>query len=199
MYKLEILKYDYCALEPFIDTHTLGLHQRRHQQNYLDKLNEILIKDHYDFRYHLVELNYHLNEFPKNDRENILFYLGGIINHNLYFHNISPHGEEPNNFLKNKINETFGSLQDFKKKFKESAMNLKGSGYTFLILDHGKLKIINLKNQENPYYYHFIPLLTLDLWEHAYYINYENRKADYIDNFFSIMDFKYANMIFEEL
>ena len=76
-------------------------------------------------------------------------------------------------------------------------MELKGSGYTVLVIDKNKLKIINLKNQDNPYYHNLIPLLAIDLWEHAYYINYENKKDLYIDNFFEIMDFKEANKIFD--
>jgi len=101
--------------------------------------------------------------------------------------------EEKNIFLKEKILNTYGSYDNFKKQFKEKAMNLKGSGYTFLVLDKQNLKIINLQNQENPYYYGLIPLIALDLWEHAYYINYENKKDIYIDNFFKIIDYNNVN------
>ena len=197
MYKLAKLPYDYEELEPFIDTHTLGLHHKKHQQNYLNKLNEILVKNNYDFKYNLVELNFHIDEFPKDVQENLLFNLGGVINHDIYFNSMSDKPHKPNIFLKTKIDEDFGSFDKFKEEFKNKALELKGSGYTVLVIDKNKLKIINLKNQDNPYYHNLIPLLAIDLWEHAYYINYENKKDLYIDNFFEIMDFKEANKIFD--
>lgn len=197
MYKLIDLPYDYEELEPFIDTHTLGLHHRKHHQNYLNKLNELLIKNNYDFKYNLIELNFHIDEFMAEDKENILFNLGGVINHYIYFNSMSDEPQKPNIFLKAKIDEEFGSFDKFKEEFKKKALALKGSGYTFLVIDNNKLKIVNLSNQDNPYYHNLIPLLAIDLWEHAYYINYENKKDLYIDNFFEIMDFKTANKIFE--
>lgn len=199
MYKLKKLPYNYEELEPFIDTHTLGLHHMKHEQNYVNKLNELLLKNNYNYEYELVELNYHLDEFNESDRKNILFNLGGIINHEIYFNSMSAKKEEPNIFLKTKIKEDFGSLDEFKKSFKKSALALKGSGYTFLVLANNKLKIVNLENQENPYYHNFIPLICIDMWEHAYYLNYENKKDIYIDNFLEIMDFKNANNLFSNL
>lgn len=197
LYKLEKLPYRYEALEPFIDTHTLGLHHEKHEKNYLNKLNELLTKNNYKFNYELVELNFHLEEFNNEDQKDILFNLGGVINHELYFRSISPNKEKPNIFLQKKIEEDFGSMEEMKKRFKESALKLKGSGYTFLVIDEGKLKIVNLKNQKNPYYYNYIPLIGIDMWEHAYYLNYENKKELYIDAFLEIMDFKEANKIVE--
>jgi len=197
MYKLEKLNYEYEALEPYIDTHTLALHHKIHQGNYLKRLNELLIKNNYDYCYSLEELNHHLDLFALEDQNNILFNLGGVINHNLYFKNLSPNPLPPNIFLQKLIDDTFQNFDNFKKEFKKKALSLKGSGYTFLVIDKDKLKIVNLKNQDNPYLYNYIPLLTLDLWEHAYYLNYENKKDLYIDNFFLIMDFKEANKIFE--
>ncbi len=196
MYKLDKLPYNYSDLEPFIDTHTLGLHHMKHQKNYLTKLNELLLKTNYDFRYSLIELTKHIKEFPDNYQSDILYNLGGVINHNLYFNNMNPNPIKPSKNLENMINNTFGNYNTFLKEFKEKALSLKGSGYTFLVLKNKKLEIINLKNQENPYTYNLIPLITLDLWEHAYYINYQNKKDIYIDNFFEILDFKEANKIF---
>lgn len=196
MYKLESLPYDYDALEPFIDTHTLGLHKNKHQKNYLNKLNDLLLKNNYDFKYSLENLSKHILEFNIRDREDILFNLGGVINHNIYFDSISDNREEPNIPLMNYITDTFGSYDEFKNSFKKTALSLKGSGYTFLVLNEGVLKIINLSNQENPYYYDLVPLIGLDMWEHAYYLNYENKKDIYIDNFFEIVDFRKANKLF---
>ncbi len=196
MYKLLDLPYFYSDLEPYIDTHTLGLHKNKHQKNYLDKLNALLIKNKFNFKFSLNELSQHINEFNKEDRENILFNLGGVINHNIYFNSISNKHIEPNVFLSYMINNSFGSYEMFKKIFKETALSLKGSGYTYLILKKDKLEIINFYNQENPYSYNLIPLICIDMWEHAYYLNYKNDKGSYIDNFFEIIDFNEANKFF---
>ena len=196
MYKLNKLPYEYDALEPYIDTHTLGLHHNKHQKNYLNKLNELLIKNNYDFKYSLEELSKHINEFDESDRKDILFNLGGVINHNIYFNSISPNKIMPNNNLMKLINDKYGSYDNFKKEFKISALSIKGSGYTYLVLDGNDINIVNLLNQDNPYNYNYIPLIGLDMWEHAYYINYENKKDIYIDNFFDVIDFSMANKIF---
>ena len=195
MYKLEKLPYSYEELEPYIDTHTLGLHYNKHYKNYLKKLNELLNKNDYDFRYSLEDLPKHIIEFNENDREDILFNLGGVINHNIYFNSMSPNKETPSVFMNSLIINSFESYESFLKEFKQKALALKGSGYTYLILDNGVLRIINLFNQDNPYNYNIIPLIALDMWEHAYYINYQNKKDIYIDNFLEIMDFKNANNI----
>lgn len=195
MYKLEKLPYEYDSLEPYIDSHTLGLHKNKHQKNYLNKLNELLKKNNYQYQYSLEELPKHIQEFNDGDREDILFNLGGVINHDIYFHSMSPAREEPNVFLKVKIMNTYGSYEKFREEFKKKALSLKGSGYTFLVLKENNLDIVNLSNQENPYTYNLVPLLTLDMWEHAYYLNYENKKDIYIDNFFEVIDFKMANKI----
>ena len=113
MYKINDLPYDYDALEPFIDTHTLGLHYNKHQKNYLKKLNELLLKNNYNFKYSIEELPKYVSMFNDDDIEDILFNLGGVINHNLYFDSISPKKEEPNILLKNKINNNFGSYDKF--------------------------------------------------------------------------------------
>jgi len=183
MYKLNPLPYEYDALEPFIDIHTLALHHKKHQKNYLDKLNALLISNNYDFRYSLLELSKHINEFSINTREDILFNLGGVINHDIYFRSMSSNKDLPNNIVLQMINNTFLSYNNFKKVFKAKALSLKGSGYTFLVLKNNNLEIINLFNQDNPYNYDYIPIIGIDMWEHAYYLNYKNNKDLYIDNF----------------
>ena len=192
MYKLQELPYLFQDFEPFIDTKTLGLHHKKHQQSYLNKLNALLQKNNYMYNYSLVELLQHINEFNENDRENILFNLGGVINHNIYFRSISPKPSLPGPVLMGKIVKKYQSFEKFKDSFKKMALELKGSGYTFLVLDGNELNIINLKNQETPYSYNLIPLLGLDMWEHAYYLNYQINKENYIDNFFNIVDFSTA-------
>ena len=162
----------------------------------MNKLNDLLIENNYDFRYSLEELVKHINEFNISDRESILFNLGGVINHDIYFRSMSPNRELPNNILGSILVNKYGSIDDFFKEFKRMALSIKGSGYTFLVIDGNDLRIVNLLNQDNPYNYGFIPLIGLDMWEHAYYINYENKKDIYIDNFFDVVDFSIANKFF---
>lgn len=196
IYTINRLEYDYDDLEPYIDTHTLGLHYNKHYKNYLNKLNGLLLKNNYDYRYSLEELNFHINEFNIEDRDDILFNLGGVINHNIFFKSISPYKEKPNKLLSILINNYYGSFDNFKEEFKKKALSLKGAGYTYLVLNNNKLDIVNLSNQDNPYSYNYIPLLCIDMWEHSYYINYNSYKDNYIDNFFEIVDFSKANSLF---
>lgn len=195
MYKLEPLTYDYDSLEPFIDTHTMGLHKNKHQKSYLDRLNILLTKNNYKFQYPINELIYHLNEFRPEDREDILYNWGGVVNHDIYFKSIAPFKEEPNSNLKKLIEESFGTYDNLKKEVKKIAVAIKGSGYVFLVINNGKLDIIALYNQQNPSLYNLIPLIALDMWEHAYYLNYKNNKNLYIDNFFDIVNFREANKL----
>lgn len=197
MYELLKLPYEYDALEPFIDTHTLGLHKNKHEANYLNKLNELLRKNNYKYNYSIIELSKHIEEFPESDRELILFNLGGVINHEIYFNSMKEEKIMPNNNLLNAINSKYSSFDNFKNEFKKSALKIQGSGYTFLVLNkQNDLEIVNLLNQDNPYNYGYIPLIGLDMWEHAYYLNYENKKDLYIDNFFEVISFLEANKIF---
>ena len=201
MYELLKLPYLFQDLEPYIDTHTMGLHYHKHQQGYLNKLNDLLMKSNYDYRYTIEELPFHIMEFPKNIQEDILFNLGGVLNHNLYFNSISPKKNGfPNGKLRKKIENQYGSLDNFFAKLKENVMKLKESGYTFLVLrNDGMLEIKNFSNQELPVLFGYIPLFNIDLWEHAYYINYENDKKRYITNFKQIIDFNNANNIYNNI
>lgn len=195
------MPYLYQDLEPFLDTHTIGLHYHKHQQNYFNNLNKILIKDNYDYKYNINELIYHLNEFPVNDRQDILYNLGGVLNHNLYWKSMNPKlQKEPTGKLKQKIDLKYKNLDNFWKEFKKTALALKGSGYTFLVLrNDGELDIINTFNQDTPLSFGFLPLFTIDMWEHAYYLNYKNEKSKYVDNFKEIADFSNACQIYNNI
>lgn len=201
MYKKINLSYLFQDLEPFIDIHTLGLHYYKHYQNYLNKLNGLLVKNNYNYRYKLEELFFHINEFNVDDREDILFNLGGVINHNVYFLSMSyKNREKPLGMLLEYIDRKYGSYDNFVDSFKSKALELKGSGYTYLVIKkNGELEIINLSNQDLPMSLGYIPLFNIDMWEHAYYINYENDKSKYVDNFMMIADFSNANKIFNSI
>ena len=200
MYIKEKLSYSFSDLEPFIDTHTLGLHYHKHYQNYLNNLNRLLQKNNYDYRYPIIELVNHLRDFNKEDISDIKFNLGGVLNHNIYFKSMNCIYIPPQGNLLENIISTFGSYERFEEEFIKSALSIKGSGYTFLCMDKDKnLMIINLPNQDSPYFYNLIPLFTVDMWEHAYYINYENKKELYLNNFFEIASFDLANKLYNNI
>lgn len=195
----EKIKLDYVSLEPYIDDKTLDIHYNKHYQKYLDNLNRLMKEKKYEF-IPLVDLAKNIDRINLNDRGEILFNLGGVINHSLYFYNMSDRGNiKPIGRIKDDINKYFNSYDNFKTEFTKSAMNLQGSGYTFLVLDeNNNLKIINTSNQDTPYYYGFTPIITLDLWEHAYYLKYQNKKDEYIKAWFNVIDFEKINKLYEE-
>ena len=198
MYTLNKLSYSYDSLEPYIDTHTCGLHYDKYAKRYLNTLNGLLDSLHYDYRYPIEDVSLHINEFPENIQQNILFNLGGVINHEIFFNSLNPRREKPTGPFLEKINMVFGNYENFKKKFREAALQVKGSGYTFLVTDQNdNLRIINLSNQDCPYSYQLIPLMVLDMWEHAYYLNYKCNKDAYINDFFDAVDFSVANNYYQ--
>lgn len=199
MYKLMPLNYEYNALEPYISAFTINIHYNKHYQKYLKKLNDTLNSLKYDYRYNLVDLITHIDEFPLADRDTILYNAGGVLNHELYFSNISPNkNNQPTGKLKEAIDKKYGSFDNFKNEFIKTSGYLTGSGYTFLVLNKNELDIINTSNQDTPYLYDLIPIMSLDLWEHAYYLDYQNDKENYILNFFEIVDFEVIGKLYEE-
>ena len=159
--------------EPYITDFTMNIHNKI-LNNYLDK-----VKDITDYVYAVNNID----EYPLNERGNILFNLGGVLNHQLFF-SILGKGEMSEQF-KNKIIEDFGSISNFKEEFIKNANYVVGSGYTFLVLNKdNKLEILNTSNEDTPYSYGLKPIMNLDLWEHAYFLDYQNDRTDYINNFF---------------
>lgn len=186
----ERIKLDYTSLEPYIDDRTLDLHYNAHYKNYTDKLNELLKNNNYDYQYSAIYLAQNIDIIPITDRDEVLFNLGGYLNHSLYFYNLTDKKKTPPPELVEIINKYFGSFPEFKKEFINMAKEVKGSGYTFLVINKkGDLQIINTSNQDTPCYYGFIPIMTIDVWEHAYYLKYTYKRADYLENIFDIIDF----------
>lgn len=199
MYKLIKLDYLLSDLEPIINYETLNIQYNEIYTSYVNELNNILNSINYDYKYSLAELIINIDEFPLDKRDRILFLGGAIMNHELYFKSMSNlNNNMPNGKIKDAINNQYGSYDNFKKLFLETALQLVGSGYTFLVLNNKKLQIINMTNEENPYSYGFIPIMNIDIWEHAYYLAYKNNKKDYILNFFNIVDFNNINSLYEE-
>lgn len=187
----ERIKLNYNSLEPIIDDRTLNLHYNIHYRNYTNKLNELLKKSNYDYNHSAIYLAQNIDIIPITERDEILFNLGGYLNHSLYFYNLTDKKKKiPENML-NLINKYFGSYTLFKEEFINMAKELKGSGYTFLVIDkNNKLRIINTSNQDTPHYYGFIPIMTIDVWEHSYYLKYTYEKGKYLENIFDIIDFE---------
>ena len=181
---------DYKSLDPYIDDRTLDLHYNAHYRNYTDKLNKYLNDLNYDYKYSPIYLAKHIDILPMENRDEILFNLGGYLNHSLYFYNLTNKKKDIPIELLNLINKYFGSFSLFKEEFIDMAMEVKGSGYTFLVMDkNNKLRIINTSNQDTPYYYGFTPIMTIDVWEHAYYLKYTYLRKKYLENIFDIIDF----------
>lgn len=201
MYEALKLPYAFDELEPYIDAETLGIHYELIYKKYINNLNNLLKEINFQKDYTLVELVEHIDEIPIKIRGKVLYNLGGILNHNLYWLSMSPFKNKiPVLKLKEAIDNQFGSFENFKQAFIDSASLLEGSGYTFLVInENGELEIINTPNQETPYIYGVRPIMALDLWEHAYYLLYQNRRNEYIENFFNIVDFKEINKLYEEL
>ena len=181
---------DYKSLEPYIDDRTLDLHYNAHYRNYTDKLNKYLNDINYDYKDSPEYLAKHIDILPMENRDEILFNLGGYLNHSLYFYNLTNKKKDIPIELLNIINKYFGSFSLFREEFIDMAMEVKGSGYTFLVMDkNNKLRIINTSNQDTPYYYGFTPIMTIDVWEHAYYLKYTYLRKKYLENIFDIIDF----------
>lgn len=181
---------DYKSLDPYIDDRTLDLHYNAHYRNYTDKLNKYLNDINFDYKDSPIYLAKHIDILPMENRDEILFNLGGYLNHSLYFYNLTNKKKDIPIELLNLINKYFGSFSLFKEEFIDMAMEVKGSGYTFLVMDkNNKLRIINTSNQDTPYYYGFTPIMTIDVWEHAYYLKYTYLRKKYLENVFDIIDF----------
>lgn len=185
----ERIKLDYTTLESYIDNKTLDLHYNAHYKGYTDNLNKYLKKHNYNYEYDPIYLAKNIDILPMEDRDEILFNLGGYLNHSLYFYILTDKKKSiPTPFIEI-INKHFVSFDNFKNEFINMATELKGSGYTFLVLDkNNKLRLINTSNQDTPYYYGFIPIMTIDVWEHAYYLKHYNKRKDYLEAIFNIID-----------
>lgn len=169
MYKLMKLPYSYEALEPDISRETVNIHYNKHHKKYLENLNKLVKNDIYPID--LIPQN--IDKFPIKIRDEVLYNAGGVLNHDLYWNSLNNNKTLPKGKLLSKINETYGNFENFKNTFIDKAKKMTGSGYTFLVTNNNELTIINLPNQETPLSYGLFPLFTIDLWEHAYYLDYQ--------------------------
>lgn len=178
MIKLMELPYNIDALEPYISRQTIGFHYLKHHKGYVEKLNKLISGTEFETMT-LEEII--INAHKKNEHLDIYHNAAQIWNHNFYWQSLNPDGGEPNKKLLEKIEETFGSYNDFKDIFKQKAMEQFGSGWAWLAEDgNGNLLCYNTSNADNPLIFGHTPLLTIDVWEHAYYLDCQNLRADYV-------------------
>jgi superoxide dismutase, Fe-Mn family len=187
-YTLPALAYSFDALEPFIDAKTMEIHYTKHHQGYVNNLNAALEKEP-TVTSDLETLLKDLESLPESIRGAVRNNGGGHFNHSFFWPQLKVnHQESPQGKLSNALNETFGSYDAFKESFAKAAATRFGSGWAWLIKNNqGALEVVSTPNQDTPLTLG-TPLLALDVWEHAYYLNYQNRRPDYIQAFFSIVD-----------
>src|SRR5216683_7188326 len=181
-YTLPNLPYATNALEPFIDKMTMEIHQGRHHKAYVDNLNAALEGQPALAAKPIVQLLREINQVPEAIRQKVINNGGGHANHTMFWEIMGPKaGGEPKGSLADAIKSTFGDFASFKAKIKESAMGRFGSGWAWLVLTGGKLLVNSTLNQDSPYMTGQTPILGVDVWEHAYYLKYQNKRADYVD------------------
>jgi len=191
MFNLPKLNYDYAALEPFIDKQTMEIHHSKHHQTYTDNFNKAIADFPEVQQMELTEIFRNLNTLnvPEATKNAIRNSGGGYINHKIYWESLAPKKDE-NTDLAREIIKSFSSLDEFKKLFSDIALKQFGSGWAWLVrTPEGKLKMYSLPNQDSPYTFGDTPIFNLDVWEHAYYLKYQNRRAEYIENWWNVLKF----------
>lgn len=198
MFELPQLTYDYDALEPVIDAQTMTLHHDKHHQTYVDKLNDALSDVNSEESDVLAVLK-RIDEFPKDKQQAIINNGGGHANHTLFWETMTPGGSsEPTGALAQAIDQTFGSFEAFKKQFEEAGAARFGSGWVWLVLDQGDLKIVTTANQDHPILNGQTALLGNDVWEHAYYLNYQNARADYLGAWWQVVNWDIVSRRYDQ-
>jgi len=187
-YSVPDLPYAYDALEPHIDEATMKLHHDKHHQAYVDKANAALEGTEWADK-PVEEVLANLSSLPEDKQTPVRNQAGGHANHVLFWESLSPDGGgEPTGELGDAINAAFGSFDEFKAKFEDNGVTQFGSGWTWLVLDGGELKLTKTGNQDSPILNGQVPLLGNDVWEHAYYLKYQNRRPEYLKAFWNVVN-----------
>ncbi len=187
-YELPKLPYAYDALEPYIDARTMEIHHGKHHAGYVTKVNAAIAGTELESR-SIEDLISHLRQVPDDKRTAVRNNGGGHANHSLFWTSMKKGGGGmPSGELATAIAAEFSSFEAFKEQFSNTAATRFGSGWAWLSLDAGKLAVESTPNQDNPLMEGRTPILGLDVWEHAYYLNYQNRRPDYIAAFFNVID-----------
>ncbi|GBF24631.1 superoxide dismutase [Fe] [archaeon MnTg01] len=191
-YELPKMPYAYDALEPHIDARTMEIHHTKHHQTYTTKLNDALGKCSSDIQNKdILDILSDLSQVPDELKKAINFNGGGYDNHKLFWNNMKPNGGgEPGGAVADAINSSFGSFADFKEKFSSTTAVIQGSGWGWLVYNKSSSKVeyVAMSNQDSPRTKGLVPLLGLDVWEHAYYLNYQNKRPDYIAAWWNVVN-----------
>jgi Fe-Mn family superoxide dismutase len=188
MFKLPDLPYSHDALEPYIDAKTMEIHHGKHHGTYVDKLNAAVEGTEFADK-RIEEILSGVKDLPEDIRQAVINNGGGHHNHSLFWPGMSANGGgEPNGELASSIDSAFGGFNSFKEEFAKAATGRFGSGWAWLVEKDGKLSICSTANQDSPLMDGNKPLLGLDVWEHAYYLKYQNRRPEYIDAFWSVVN-----------
>lgn len=191
MYKLPDLPYAFDALEPFIDEVTMKLHHGAHHAGYVEKLNKALEGRDNLLALSIEELLQRIEDVPEEIRQSVINNGGGHANHSMFWSVMGPKkGGGPNGNLADTIGSTFGGFDEFKKIFTEKALSLFGSGWVFLEVTASGLNIKRHSFQNSPLMNGNVPILALDVWEHAYYLKYQNRRAEYVEAWWNVVNWE---------
>jgi len=199
MFTLPPLPYDYAALEPFIDTETMRIHHTKHHAAYIQNLNDVLKGKDEFLNQDVFDLVKNIKKVPKDIQTKVINFAGGHANHSLFWKIMSPKPTKvPSKGFMAKIKSSFKGFKEFKENFTANAMGRFGSGWAWLVVNNKKLEIVDTPNQDSPLYLNKKPILALDVWEHAYYLRYQNRRADYIDAWWNIINWEEVENLYHE-
>lgn len=199
MFELPKLGYDYNDLEPAIDARTMEIHHTKHHAGYVDKLN-VALKGHEELETkNIEEILKEAGSLPVDIRQAIINNGGGHANHSLFWQIMTPGGADlEEGELKAAIESQWGSMMKFKEEFSDAASGRFGSGWAWLVKNNNGLEVISTANQDSPLMDGKNPILGLDVWEHAYYLNYQNRRSEYIDAWWSVVNWPKVEELFSE-
>ncbi|MCC6975294.1 MAG: superoxide dismutase [Anaerolineae bacterium] len=195
-FELAPLPYDFAALEPHIDAQTMQIHHGKHHAAYVNNLNTAADKHPELYEKSAEALIQSLMSVPEDVRVAVRNNAGGHVNHTMFWKLMSAKPGPISTELSAAINSTFTSLDNFKTQFADAAMKRFGSGWAWLVVDGDGLKIISMPNQDNPLMEGFTPILGVDVWEHAYYLKYQNRRADYLAAWWNVVDWAAVSSLY---
>ena len=199
-HELPKLPYEYSALEPYIDETTMTIHHTKHHQAYINNLNAALEKYPELQEKSVEDLVRNLDNLPDDIRTAVRNNGGGHLNHSWFWNWMAkPEGQSPDGALLAAIEKKFGSLDGFRDAFAKAAAGRFGSGWAWLVVTGGELEIVSTANQDNPITEGKHPILGLDVWEHAYYLKYQNRRPDYIKEWFNVVNWSAVSKEYEAL
>jgi len=195
-FELPELPYAYDALEPHIDKETMEIHHSKHHNTYVTKLNDAVKGTDLESK-DIEEVIKNLNSVPEDIKTAVRNNGGGHYNHSLFWEMLTPDSSEPTGEVKDAIESKFGSLDAFKEKFEAAGAGQFGSGWAWLVVNNGELEVVSTPNQDNPITDGKTPILGADVWEHAYYLKYQNKRPEYLKAFWNVVNWDKVNELYK--